>query len=197
MNLRTSIAAAALFALLTSGCQPQTSVSTGFGNIIDVQNDRIAVRAPSQPDAEIMPTGELGIDGQRIEITPAQRALLKRYHDTALALQDEAVATGAAGAKLGGQAVSSVVNGLLSGKPDDIGKHIEASAGDVAAKALGVCRQLVALQQVQDDLARALPAFRPYATLKGKQDKDCSVGSSSTATGIGAVPGHRARPLPP
>lgn len=168
-----AVIAAFLGLALVAGCRPSTSVSTGLDDFIRVRDGRVVLQAGAGPDAEIAASGTLTIGNDPVSVTPEQQALLSQYHADALLLHKAAIATGAAGAKLGGETIRSVVRGLLQGNPDQIGEQIETSAGDVAAKAMQVCRQMGALQQVQDQLAASLPAFQPYATIKDVDARDC------------------------
>ncbi len=197
MQSRPLLLGALFLALLAAGgCRPSTKVSTGLGDFITVREDRVLVHASAQSDAEITPTGSLTIGGDPVPVTPQQQALLREYHDAALILHRDAIATGAAGARMGGSAIRSVVRGLLRGNPENIGKEIEASAGEIASKALAVCRQMEVLQDIQDDVAAALPAFQPYATIKDVDARDCQEVAQAHATTQHVEIGHHQEPGP-
>ena len=166
----------ALLLALMAGCSQQTQEPGKHDSVlqhITIQADRVGANAPDGKTAWIDAAGALTIDGKPVELNAEQRALTARYHATATGIRSDGVAVGKAGAAVAGKAVSSVIQGLSSGKPDDIGPKIEAEARNVEAKAMLLCRRVGELQATQDALAASLPAFAPYATLTGSETSDC------------------------
>ncbi|MGY1424886.1 hypothetical protein [Lysobacter sp. A289] len=137
---------------------------------------------PADPraNAELTPQGELLLDGRKVETTPAQHALLVQYRQQIMDVAETGMALGVQGADLGGKAIREVVNGLLSGNPEQIDARIEAEAAKLEANAMRLCLQLPALHETQQQLAAALPEFKPYATLAKEDLEDCRGGSFTT-----------------
>ena len=65
------------------------------------------------------------------------------------------------------------MKGIFSGNPDQIDKQIEAEAKKVEAEAMKICDRLPGLYKAQQDLAAALPAFQPYASMDEGDAEDC------------------------
>lgn len=160
------------FTMLLSGCVINYDDSSVFSHI-SIGDGSIAVHAKSAPDAIVNPAGDLSIDGKAVALTPDQRDLLKQYYAQVMAVRDDGIATGKAGAAMAGHAMGSVASGLAHGNPDSIGPAIEARAKGVEAKAMAVCNDVAALQAKQDAIANALPVFKPYALINGKEVSDC------------------------
>lgn len=176
MNSMCKIASLTLIALATAGCGRDAGNTSVFSHISVLGSNEIAIHARSGPDATVSADGNLTIDGKTIVVTAPQRDLLKSYFAGAIALRNDAVATGAAGVATAGQAIGSVVSGLANGKPDEIGPAVEARAAKVEAQAKKICVDLSALRTTQDALASQLSAFRPYATIDTGEVAKCSRG---------------------
>jgi hypothetical protein len=126
-----------------------------------------------RPDAELTPAGDLLIDGKPVSVTPAQHAMLLQYREAIMTVAETGMNLGVQGADLGGQAISEVFKGLMSGHPDQIDKNINAKASKMEAGAAQLCKQLRPVQEMQQRLATTLPEFAPYATLKASDIEDC------------------------
>ncbi len=126
-----------------------------------------------RPDAELTPAGDLLIDGKQVSVTTAQHTVLVQYREAIMAVAETGMNLGVQGADLGGQAITEVFNGLMSGHPDQIDKSINAKASKIEAAATQLCTQLRPVQELQQQLAATLPAFAPYATLKASDIEDC------------------------
>jgi hypothetical protein len=126
-----------------------------------------------RPDAELTPAGDLLIDGKLVSVPTAQHAMLLQYREAIMAVAETGMNLGVQGADLGGQAITEVFNGLMSGHPDQIDKNIKAKASSLEVGAIQLCKQLRPMQEMQQRLATALPAFAPYATLKASDLEDC------------------------
>lgn len=156
-------------AVACSGGNPAT-----FQHISVVDASHIALHARHAPDAMVTADGALSIAGTPVAITPTQRDLLRQYFTDAIALRDDGLATGAAGAGIAAQAIGSVVSGLASGTPDKIGPEIEAKAAKIDEHVTKLCTDLAALHHGQQALAAQLAAFRPYATIEAEQVSGCN-----------------------
>jgi hypothetical protein len=174
MNTMRKFCCAAAFATLLAGCSMQFDFddSTGLHGI-SFHDGSIAVHARGAPNADITATGDLSIDGKAVALTPEQRTLLKQYYVQVMAVRDDGIATGKAGAAMAGHAIGSVASGLAHGDPDSIGPAIDARAKQVEAKAMAVCNDVQALQAQQNAIASALPAFRPYARIGARSVTNC------------------------
>jgi hypothetical protein len=165
---------AVAFATLLVGCSMQIDFGDASGlRGISIHDGSIAVHARGAPDANITAAGDLSIDGKAVELTPAQRDLLKRYYAQVMAVRDDGIATGKAGAALAGHAIGSVASGLAHGNPDSIGPAIDARAKQVEAKAMAICNDVVALKAQQNAIASTLTAFKPYASIGAHETTDC------------------------
>lgn len=172
MNRIRTLALMLTFATILSGCYMRDDDSSVFDHIT-IHDGSIAVHARSAPDAKITLAGDLSIDGKAVTLTTAQHDLLKQYYAQVMALRDDGIATGKAGAAMAGQAIGTVASGLAHGNPDSIGPAIDAKAKGVEAKAMVVCNDVEALRAKQAVIASTLPAFKPYATIKANEVTDC------------------------
>ena len=172
MSMLHTILGPLALACALAGCG-RTGNDIAFQHIRVLDAGHIAVHAHDGPDAIVAADGGLSIAGQPVPTTPAQRILLKQYFSAAVALRDDALATGLAGAATAGQAIGSVVAGLASGDTAKIGPEIEARAARVEAKAAKICSDLAEIRVRQDAIAAELAAFRPYALLTREQVAQC------------------------
>lgn len=145
----------------------------GFQHLRVLDDSHIAVRSPGLAAAVVSASGELNIGGKAVRLDSAQTQIAMRYFASAMALRDDAVKTGAAGASTAATAIASVAEGLASGHPDSIDAKVDASAAKVEAAADRVCLDVRALRKAQDDLAASVPQFKPYATIDARQASDC------------------------
>lgn len=134
---------------------------------------KLTLNASGHPQAEISAAGDFTIGGKKVDVSDAQRALLVAYHSELGGIADAGIATGKEGAKLAGKAVGAAVKGIFSGDPDQIDKEIEAEAKKVEAEAMKICDRLPGLYKAQQELAAALPAFQPYASMDEGDVEDC------------------------
>lgn len=144
-----------------------------FQHLNVLSDTRIAVHAHAGADAFVSANGELVIDGKPVALDAAQAQIVARYFASAMALRNDAVKTGVAGASTAATAITSVAVGLASGNPDSIDAKVNASAAKVDAAANKVCDDLQMLAKAQDELAAALPQFKPYATIQPREVDDC------------------------
>jgi hypothetical protein len=150
---------------------------------IDVNNIHIGSdgrnRSETRPKAEITPQGDLLIAGKKIAATPAQQALLLDYRKQIVGIAETGMDIGTQGADLGIQASKAALWGALSGKSDkEVEAAIKPQTDKIQAAALKLCQRLPALLSSQQNLAAAMPDFRPYATMQQKDVDDCGKKSS-------------------
>lgn len=127
----------------------------------------------SSARAEITPAGDFLIDGQAVQLTAQQRALMLKYRTDLLAVASAGIELGIQGADLGVRAATEAVIGALSGNGDEVKQRIEAEADKIKANAAVMCDHLPALRASQDALAAALPAFAPYARVDQVDVEGC------------------------
>ena len=144
-----------------------------FQHLSVLDDSHVAVHAPGRADAIVSASGALSIAGTPVTVDAAQAQIAARYFASAIALRNDAVKTGAAGGSTAATAITSVAVGLASGNPDSIDAKVNASAAKVEAAANRVCADVLALTQAQDDLAAALPQFKPYATIAAHEANGC------------------------
>lgn len=165
---------ATLLGLAAAGCTSSTEFD---GGRLTLTNDgQIALHAPAVPEALISPSGDLTINGKRVQLEQTQRDLVVRYFTSANAIREDGFATGMAGASTALTALGSVVSGLAGGEPDKIGPAVDAKAAKVQAHVEKLCRDLRELAATQDALAASLPAFKSYALIEHKDVNDCHAG---------------------
>ena len=168
--LPLSLATAVLLAACSvGGPDDSDSVFRHFS----IRDSAVVVHAPALPDALVDASGTLSLEGKAVPTTPAQRALLVRYHADVLTLRRQAIEVGKAGIRTAGKAIGSVVAGLASGSPDSIGPKVEARAEDVRTDVAAMCATLRDVRTTQDAIATQLAPFRPYATLTAAEVDDC------------------------
>jgi len=182
-----------VLAAVLAACNPAPNIRIAGDKPLKhltIEDDRVGVRSTDGDMAWIEADGSLAIEGQPVALDAPQRALTVRYFTQAHAIRDEGVAIGKSGAAMAGKSVRSVVRGLTRGNPDGIGPEIEAEARELEAHAMRLCARIGTLHSVQDELAQAVPAFAPFATISNTQTQACTrdvVEDSSDATTDDAV----------
>lgn len=172
--IKTNIFCVAALSVAAAGCvQSDDSV---FQHLSVLSDTRIAVHAHAGADAIVTAQGDLVIDGKPVVLNAAQAQIVTRYFASAMALRSDAVKTGVAGASTAATAITSVAAGLASGDTDSIDARVNASTVKLDAAANKICTDLQSLQNAQDDLAAALPQFKPYATIAKHEVDDCKSG---------------------
>lgn len=128
----------------------------------------------THPKAEITPQGDLLIAGKKVAATPAQQTLLLDYRKQIVGIAEAGMDIGTRGADLGINAAKQAMWGALSGKSDeDIEAAIKPQTDRIEASAAKLCQRMPDLLAVQQELAAAMPEFRPYATMQQKDIDDC------------------------
>jgi hypothetical protein len=163
---------------LMAACSSQDNDLGGTSNMMNgairLSDGQVTLHARNAPDAVINANGDLQIDQQAVQTSPAERELLKSYYQNALMIRTDGIATGKAGAAVGAQALKSVAKGISSGNTDQIQQDIDAKAKVVKEAALKICQDLANIKTSQDQLAVQLPAFKPYSDIVGGSDVgDC------------------------
>lgn len=180
-----SLPVLALSAILLTACAPsdgdgtaKQAIDTAHAEmdkaIKEMATENMSLSgADGTPKAEITPAGELLIDGKPVQLTDAQRAQLARHRELLVAIASDGVAIGKEGVALAGKAVSEAFNGVLNGDSEAFEKKIEAEAARIEQTAKSLCGRLPALMASEQALAKAVPAFQPYAQMSQADVDDC------------------------
>lgn len=139
----------------------------------EITEGNIRISSSNQPQAEITPDGRLLIDGKDVPADANQRRQLLAYRSQVVAVANEGMEIGLAGAKLGTDAAGEALKGIFSGDSEGIEKRINAEAEKIEAQAKRICNRMPAMLASQQALARELPAFKPYATMDQSDVDDC------------------------
>ncbi|WP_269791705.1 DUF2884 family protein [Stenotrophomonas sp. Iso1] len=189
MNLRTPLLTALLcLPLLACGERPQTngaSTDTTLGQKVREATDgarkqlaegNLSVSSSDGTKVEISPKGDLLINSTPVPLKDSQRALVLQYRQQMLTVAQAGIEVGVQGANLGVRAASEAVKGIFSGNTDQIEERINAEAAKIEASASKICDQLPALLATQQQLAAAIPEFKPYAKMDQGDINDCRDG---------------------
>lgn len=126
------------------------------------------------PKAEITPQGDFIVGGKTIAITPAQRSAALAYREKMIAVVSAGFAVGRQGAAIGIEAAGAAIAAAMSGQSDqEIEDRVKARTSGIRTAAAKVCDLLPGMMAEQQKLAAALPAFKPYATMTGKDVSEC------------------------
>lgn len=158
---------------LLAACSPGADADADKTSSRALWGQNVKLDSPGHPKAEVSAKGDFILDGKPVPVSDAQRALLVAYHRELGGIADAGIATGKEGAKLAGKAVGAAVKGIFSGNPDQIDQQIDAEAKKVEAEAMKICDRLPGLYKAQQDLAAALPAFQPYASMELNDVEEC------------------------
>ncbi|MGE8227173.1 MAG: hypothetical protein ACN6RK_15435, partial [Stenotrophomonas sp.] len=110
---------------------------------------------------EVTPTGDLLINSTSIPLNDSQRAITLRYRTQVIGIAEAGIDIGVQGANLGAQAAGEAIKGIFSGNSEQIEARINAEADKIKASAAKICDQLPALMATQQQLAAAVPEFKP------------------------------------
>lgn len=174
----TRMLALALSALLLAACSPGRDSDDSMASSRALWGQNVKLDATGHPRAEISAKGDFIVGGKAVPVNDQQRVLLVAYHRALGGIADAGIATGKEGAKLAGKAVGAAVRGIFSGNPDQIDQQMEAEAKKVEAEAMKICDHLPGLYKAQQDLAAALPAFQPYASMEPDDVTECRTSHS-------------------
>lgn len=163
-------AIAALAACGDHGALGNTSIADGA---IRVSGGQVRLHADGSPTATIGSDGNFSVDGRQVPVSAAQRALLQQYYAAATAVRTHGIETGKAGAAVAGEALKSAAASIVSGGDDKSAEaRVQAQADKVNQAAMRICDDLAGIRATQEQLVAALPAFKPYGDLIGKDSVD-------------------------
>ncbi|MCD9086702.1 DUF2884 family protein [Stenotrophomonas sp. SY1] len=186
MNLRTPLLTALLcLPLIACGDRPSADAPAGettLGQKVreatnearkQLAEGNISVSSDSGAKVEISPKGDLLINDVAVTLDDKQRALLMQYRGQVVAVAEAGIEIGVQGANLGARAAGEAIKGILSGNTDKIEDRVNAEAEQIKASAAKLCDQLPAMLATQQQLAAAVPEFKPYATMDQSDIDDC------------------------
>lgn len=139
---------------------------------IDLNHDA-ATDGKDLPKAVITARGDLVIGGKPVAATPAQHALLVDYRRQMLGIAEAGLAIGERGAELGTRAAHQAIWAVLTGHGDEIEARLKPQTDRLKAEAAKLCLRLPDVLATQQELAEAMPAFRPYASMTAQDIDDC------------------------
>jgi hypothetical protein len=134
------------------------------------------------PKAEITPQGDLLIEDKRVAVDAKQRKLLLDYRNHIIAVAEAGMAIGIQGADLAGKALGEAVGAIFGGDEKALEARMEAEGKKMEADAMKLCAQLPPMLATQQQLAAALPAFKPYANMTQEDIEDCGKDEHNDAT---------------
>ena len=126
---------------------------------------------------EIAPNGDLLINDSAVALNDSQRAITLRYRQQMIGIAQAGIEIGVQGANLGARAAGEAIKGVFSGNTDDIEKRVNAEADKIKASANKLCDQLPGLMATQQELAAAVPEFKPYAKMDQGDIDECRDGN--------------------
>lgn len=183
-----------LFALLlclplaACGDRPQADVADGVSSIGQkvreatnqarqkLAEGNISISGNKGAKVEVSPAGDLLIDGKAVAIDDNQRQLLLQYRAQVIKVAEAGIEVGVQGADLGARAAGEALKGLLSGNTEQIEERVNAEAKKLEESAAKICDQLPALLAAQQQLAAAIPEYKPYASMDQGDIDECREG---------------------
>jgi len=149
------------------------NISIGDGVHININGHQVNAPASNAPHAEITPKGDLLVAGKPIDVNPTQRALLLQYRGEIIGIASAGMEIGKQGVDIAGKAVGTALSSIFHGDSDKAEHELEAQGDRIQAAAMQLCDRLPAMLQTQQQLAAALPAFKPYANMTRSDVEDC------------------------
>lgn len=174
--------------LLACGNRPQANDAGGdtrLGQKVREATDKarkemaaknISVSSDDGAKVEISPAGDLLIDGNTVAVDDAQRKLLLQYREQVMQVAEAGIEIGVQGANLGARAAGEAIKGILSGDTDKIEERVNAEAKKLEESAAKICDRLPAMLATQQQLAAAIPEFKPYAKMDQGDIDECRDG---------------------
>ena len=159
--------------ILTACNTPDTVMENGA---ISLDGDQVTLRVAGSPNATVDADGAFAVDGNTVATTPAERGLLAQYNQSVRSVHDAGVAMGKAGISMATKAVAAGT----SSAPDSADKVADAGSGQMDKLSLDICRATASIKTAQDQLAKQLTTFKPYASIVDASDvTDCESDAKS------------------
>jgi len=143
---------------------------------ISLRNGAVLIKVKGHDTARVSSTGGLRIGDADIAVSPQGQAALEHYNATAQIFTDQAMNLGLDSADFALHTLGQVFEGLVQGTPDRAGREAEQGSRVIEARARGLCLRIQEWRLAQDAAAEAVPAFRPYAVIRGEDLDDCQAG---------------------
>lgn len=186
---------AALPALVACGNTDSSNAATGIAAEIDpeLQRDmREAAREVREAmagrnielagqgeatHAEITPAGELLVDGRPVATDARQRQLLLAYREHIIGMAETGAAFGQVGVRSSAGMIGDAVTTLLTtGDTEKMQERMQADAMAIAEQARDtLCARMPAMLETQQQLAAAVPGFRPFADMTQADIDECRI----------------------
>ncbi len=166
MKHQRVILLSALCAVISACDVPDTTMMNGA---ITLKDGVVTLHAQNAPDAAINSAGDLQIGDKIVSVTPSQRGLLMLYNHNVQDVHDLGAEMGKTGAKMGAKALK---NALKSKSDADQDKDADAGAAQLSQLSVKMCEDQANIKTVQDQLAAALPAFKPYSAIVSSDSVD-------------------------
>jgi hypothetical protein len=166
-----------LFLALTLAASAASAVHFHFStdDNVSIEGDDVVLHPDGEPRAVIAASGDLRIDGRRIETSLKDRMLLVRYNQSVHAIVAEALDLGMQGASIGVHALTAALVGLVTGDGENAKRAVEPQARRMKQRGRALCLEARTLQQVQDEIAKDVQEFRPYAVIDVHDKHQCEV----------------------
>ncbi|HBN53900.1 MAG TPA: hypothetical protein DD456_07685 [Stenotrophomonas sp.] len=142
----------------------------------EMAGKNISVSSDDGAKVEISPAGDLLINGNTVAVDDAQRKLLLQYREQVMQVAEAGIEIGVQGANLGARAAGEAIKGILSGDTDKIEERVNAEAKKLEESAAKICDRLPAMLATQQQLAAAIPEFKPYAKMDQGDIDECRDG---------------------
>ena len=149
----------------------------GVRSGLQIADGAVLVRNGKQPPARVMRDGALQIGTKPVAMDAAQRALAAQYYAQTRAIERAGESVGEQGGELAARVVGSLFTALFEGNSKVIKHTADAQSHHLAQQLDVLCRQMSALRDTQDALARAQPAFAPYAVVNAQAVHGCLQGA--------------------
>ncbi len=149
---------------------------------ITLRGDDVVITPDDADQARITAAGDLLIRDKPVPVTGDERVLLRKYAAGMRSIQQHGIAIGRHAVDMVGGMVGLLVTDLLSGDDDkQMDKAMRAKAEPLKQEAMQLCDDVRSQKQLQDEIARELPAFRPYAVIDTDTQDDCHVNNHDAA----------------
>lgn len=190
MNLKSFapvlFAVASLGLVACGGADQPTDAKTGWAGIAEKAQAKIREEmatkpldigksAAGLPRAALSPEGDLLIGGEKVAVTPEQRALLLAFRTRLAGIAEAGAEVGIQGAAIATTAMKEAAKAALSGDTTSIEERMKEDAAAIKIAAQALCARLPALLEAQRAAAEAVPEFQPYATMTEKDVLECTV----------------------
>lgn len=136
----------------------------------------VIVKVSGHDPAYVTTHGHLVIgnsDAGDVPTNEAQRAALVAYNRAANEMINKGVDVGVEGAHVAADAIGIVIKDAVNGKTQDIDKDVKKGVQPIKTKVDALCDQLDTWRQRQNDVAKLIPVFQPYAIINDDDIKDC------------------------